>query len=160
METSPVRVERESLADPAVLAMVDALSAELAGGGYSPEQTFGYSAEQLLAAEVHLVAARSGTRLVGIAGIELQPDDAAELKRFYVVPDQRAMGVAGAMLNELFAYAAGHGVRLVRLETGDKQTAARRFYARHGFAPIPRFGPYVGSRTSVCMERLLAPYQR
>jgi putative acetyltransferase len=32
-----------------------------------------------------------------------------------------------------------------------------RFYARHGFEVVPRFGPYVDSATSVCMQRHLDP---
>jgi putative acetyltransferase len=43
----------------------------------------------------------------------------------------------------------------VRLETGDRQIAAVRMYRRHGFAEIPRFGPYVDSEASVCMELTL-----
>jgi hypothetical protein len=30
-----------------------------------------------------------------------------------------------------------------------------RFYARHGFQVVDRFGPYVDSATSVCMARQL-----
>jgi putative acetyltransferase len=30
------------------------------------------------------------------------------------------------------------------------------FYRRHGFAEVPRFGPYVDSATSVCMQRDLS----
>ncbi len=36
---------------------------------------------------------------------------------------------------------------------GDKQHAAQAFYRRHGFAQVPRFGPYVNSETSVCLQR-------
>jgi putative acetyltransferase len=43
----------------------------------------------------------------------------------------------------------------VRLETGDKQRAAIAFYRRRGFVEIPRFGPYIASQTSVCMQRRL-----
>ena len=52
-------------------------------------------------------------------------------------------------------YARGYGVRELRLETGDKQHAAIRFYRKHGFAEIARFGPYVDSATSICMQRVL-----
>lgn len=139
--------------EPDVRRLVDALTAELAGSGYTPEQTFGYSAERLAQAGVHLVGARVADELTGIAGVEITSDGSAELKRFYVVPAHRGSGIADALLDALAAYAADRGVRTLRLETGDQQHAAMSFYARHGFRVIPRFGPYIDIQTSVCMQR-------
>ena len=136
--------------------LLEALTAELASGGCTPDQTFGYSAEQLVQSDVHLVGARAAGRLVGIAGLELQGGGVAELKRFYVRPEQRGTGVADALIAALLAHAADSRVRLVRLvrlETGDQQQAAQAFYRRHGFRQVPRFGPYAASETSVCLER-------
>ena len=47
----------------------------------------------------------------------------------------------------------GSLVAFCQLETGNQQKAAIAFYRRHGFAEVPRFGPYVDSETSVCMQR-------
>lgn len=145
-----------SATDPEVLALVAALTLELADSDYTPEQTFGYTPEQLAASRVQLVGARIDGELVGIAGIEPGADGTAELKRLYVRPDQRGGGVADGMMTDLLAVARGLGVRVVRLETGERQHAALRFYARHGFTRIPRFGPYVDSATSICLHRELA----
>ncbi len=139
--------------DPEVLTLVDALTAELAGSGYTEDETFGYSPDQLERSGVHLVGARAGGRLAGIGGVELQDDDIAELKRMYVVPACRGTGAADALMASLVEHARAHGVRVLRLETGDKQHAAVAFYRRHGFAEVPRFPPYVDSATSVCMQR-------
>jgi len=147
-----VRVEAR---DPRVIALLEALTSELALSGYTPEQTFGYSIEQLELTDVHLVgvAAPEG-QLVGVAGIELQ-GKVGELKRFFVTPAHRGTGVADALIAALIEFAVDRDVDVLRLETGDKQMAAIAFYRRHGFAEIPRFGPYVGSETSFCMERQL-----
>lgn len=150
VDVAPVDVR-----DPAVLALVDALTAELATGGYTEDETFGYTPEQLAASAVHLLGASVGGALVGIAGVELDDAGAGELKRFYVVPAHRGSGVADALLEALVAHARERGATALRLETGDAQVAALRFYARHSFRPIPRFGPYVDSATSVCLERRL-----
>lgn len=107
--------------EPGVAALLDALTLELAHGGYGPSETFGYSVEQLESGRVHLVGACVDGRLVGLGGVELHDDDTGELK-------------------------------LLRLETGDKQHAAIAFYRRHGFVESARFGPYLDSATSVCME--------
>ena len=141
--------------DREVLALVDALTEELALGGYGEDETFGYSADQLEASGVHLLGARVEDRLVGIAGVELDDEGTGELKRFYVVPASRGSGVADALLEALVDHARARGARVLRLETGDAQAAALRFYARHGFRRVPRFGPYVGSATSICLERAL-----
>lgn len=148
-------VEPVSVRDPEVQTLLGALTAELARSGYTPDQTFGYSVEQLEASRVHLVGAQTADRLAGVAGIELQGEGVAELKRFFVRPEDRGSGVADALISALLTHAATSGVRLVRLETGDEQHAALRFYRRHGFARVARFSPYEASKTSVCMERAI-----
>jgi putative acetyltransferase len=141
--------------EPEVLALVDALTAELGGEGYTPEETFGYSAEQLRQRGVHLVGVRVDGQLAGIGGVEVQDGGVAELKRMYVAPQQRGTGAADVIMSALVEHARERGVRTLRLETGDKQHAALRYYRRHGFEEVPRFPPYVDSATSICMERAL-----
>lgn len=154
-EVTPV-VEAVQAREPEVVALLDALTSELALAGYSADQTFGYSVQLLEQNRVHLVGARLGGQLVGVGGVELGSDGSGELKRFYVVPDHRGTGVADAVITALVAFARGRRTNVLRLETGDKQQAAIAFYRRHGFVEIPRFGPYVNSATSVCMQRDLA----
>lgn len=146
-------VGRVQVRDQRVLALLDALTAELAGGGYTSAETFGYSAEQLEHSGVHLFGATVGGRLVGVGGVELGPDGVGELKRFFVVPEHRGTGVADALILALVDHAAACHVDVLRLETGNKQHAAIAFYRRHGFVEVPRFGPYLHSATSLCMER-------
>jgi putative acetyltransferase len=139
-----------------VAALLDALTSEIAVEGYTAEQTFGYSADELQSSSVYLVGARVDDALVGVGGLELQEDGVGELKRFYVAPEHRGTGVADALLDALFESGRARELDLVRLETGDKQRAAIAFYRRHGCDEIPRFGPYRLSQTSVCMQRRLA----
>ncbi len=147
-----VRVAPVAVRDPHVLELLAALTDELAGAGYAADETFGWSADQLEQADVHLVGATVDGRLVGVAGVELA-DGAGELKRFFVRPEHRGTGVADALVAALVAHADARGARVLRLETGDRQHAALAFYRRHGFVEIPRFGPYVASATSVCLQR-------
>jgi putative acetyltransferase len=150
VETQPVDV-----GSPEVLELVQALDAELAGGGYSDDQMFGYAPEKLRGGGVYLVGVRVGGRLAGIGGVEIQAGGVAELKRMYVVPEQRGSGAADAIVGALVEHARRQGVGVLRLETGDQQHAALGFYRRHGFVEIPRFPPYVDSDTSICMQREL-----
>ena len=134
-------------------ALVDALTVELAQAGYTDEQTFGYSADQLESSGVHMVGAHTDGTLAGIGGVEIQESGFAELKRFYVDPAHRGRGVADVVLGSLVEHARVDGATTLRLETGDAQHAAMAFYRRHGFEVVDRFGPYVDSATSVCMAR-------
>jgi putative acetyltransferase len=150
-----IHLEVVSFRDPEVIALLDALTAELAEAGYTASETFGYSVEQLQDRAVHLVGARVGNGLVGLGGLETQDNGTGELKRFFVAPEYRGAGVADALIAALVDHAGERNIDRLRLETGDKQQAAIAFYRRHGFVVVPRFGPYVNSATSVCMERRL-----
>jgi putative acetyltransferase len=152
-----IQVDAVAVGEPQVAALLDALTSELAVEGYTAEQTFGYTAEQLQTANVYMVGAHVDGQLAGVGGLELQGDGLGELKRFFVRPEHRGTGIADALLEALLDYARAHELELVRLETGDKQRAAMAFYRRHSFVEIPRFGPYVASQTSVCMQRLVRP---
>lgn len=146
-----------SARDPEVAALLDALTSELALSGYAASESFGYSVEQLEQSAVHLVGARVDGRLVGVGGIELQPGGVVELKRFFVRPEHRGTGIADTLIAALIRRSHEEGTQLLRLETGDKQHAAIAFYRRHGFVEVPRFGPYVHSATSYCMQRNIEP---
>jgi putative acetyltransferase len=150
-----VQAEPVDVRYPEVLELVDALTVELAVAGYTPEETFGYTPEQLESEGVHLVGVRVEDRIVAIGGVQLQDGGSAELKRMYALPSARGSGAADAVMTSLLGHARERGVRVVRLETGDQQHAALRFYRRHGFVEVPRFPPYVDSATSICMQRPL-----
>lgn len=151
--TSDLLVVPVHARDTEVTALLDALTSELALSGYEATETFGYTVEQLERSRVHLVGARVAGRLVGVAGIELQRDGIGELKRFFVLREHRGTDVANALITAVMRHAHDQGAHQLRLETGDKQQAAIAFYRRHGFVEIPRFGPYVRSATSYCMQR-------
>ena len=150
-----IQVGPVAVSEPEVAALLDALTSEIAVAGYTAEQTFGYSADQLQNANVYLVGARVDGRLVGVGGLELQDGGVGELKRFFVTPEYRGTGIADAVLEALLEHARARHIDVVRLETGDKQRAAIAFYRRRGFVEIPRFGPYLASQTSVCMQHQL-----
>lgn len=153
--TGAIEVRPVTVRDPEVVALIEALDRDLAESEYAENESFGYSTHELEARSVHLVGTSVGDRLVGIGGIELQGGGFAELKRFYVMPGLRGSGLADVILDALERHARDHGTVLLRLETGDRQEAAISFYRRRGFEVIPRFGPYVDSEASVCMQRTL-----
>ncbi|WP_411106829.1 GNAT family N-acetyltransferase [Streptomyces sp. cmx-4-9] len=82
-------------------------------------------------------------------------DGDAELKRMYVIPGARGLGLARRILAELErdARAAGR-VRMV-LETGDQQPEAVALYASEGYTTVTKFGYYRFHDSSICMAKPL-----
>lgn len=78
-----------------------------------------------------------------------------EIKRMYVVPGRRGSGIADELLAEMEAAAREAGAGRVIIHTGDRQHAALRFYARHGYTSIPVYAPYEAVTYSLCFEKLL-----
>ena len=89
----------------------------------------------------------AGTFLVGFAdggavcagGIKRIDDEAAEIKRMYVVPGARRRGVARLLLSALEGAARDRGYRLVRLDTGPRQPHAAALYASAGYVEIGNY---------------------
>jgi GNAT superfamily N-acetyltransferase len=88
-----------------------------------------------------LVAYRDG-HPVGCAGLKRIDDQTAEIKRIYVAPDARGIGVARALLTRLEHAARELGYQLVRLDTGAKQEASVKLFTSSGYEPI---GDYNGN---------------
>lgn len=70
---------------------------------------------------------------------DLHADGACEFKRMYVVPAERGRGVARLLLAALEDEARRMGFRVARLDTGDRQAAARHVYSSAGYRPIHNF---------------------
>jgi putative acetyltransferase len=126
---------------------------------YSPEQRHGLALEALFQPHIRFFLARLNDAAIGCGGIALF-DDFAEVKRMYVRETVRGRGVARALLTRIETEARVAGFAGLRLETGDRQTAALRFYYRAGFRPCPVFGDYAAMRpeaikTSIFMEKRL-----
>ncbi len=79
----------------------------------------------------------------------------AEVKRMYVVPRARGLGLARAMLAHLEETAQAAGAEVMVLETGARQPEAIALYESSGYLPIPGFGFYRDSPISRCMARSL-----
>jgi putative acetyltransferase len=126
---------------------------------YLPEQRHGLALEALFQPQIRFFLARLNGVAAGCGGIALF-DDFAEVKRMYVRRSVRGRGLAQALLTRIEIEARGAGLVVLRLETGERQTAALRFYARAGFRPCAVFGDYAAMRpndiaTSIFMEKRL-----
>jgi GNAT superfamily N-acetyltransferase len=120
---------------------------------YDQESRHGYSVEKLLREGVAFFLIRHDHLPAGCGGLQLFAPDYAELKRMYVRPAFRRLGLAKLMLNHLTTHARQHGIPLLRLETGIHQHEAISLYARTGFHRIGPFGPYKNDPLSLFYEK-------
>lgn len=79
----------------------------------------------------------------------------AEVKRMFVDPAYRGLGLSRVLLAELEATARAAGVRRFRMETGHMQPEAIRLYATSGYVPAERFGVYRDNATSSFFGKVL-----
>jgi GNAT superfamily N-acetyltransferase len=83
----------------------------------------------------------------------------AELKRMYVLPARRGLGLGRRLLAELEDAARALGYTGVVLETGDRQPEALGLYGSSGYARIPCYPPYDSRALSLCFEKRLPPLE-
>src|SRR5438132_4350746 len=120
---------------------------------YPTESRHGYSVEKLIAQEVAFFVLRDNDTPAGCGGIQLFGTAYGELKRMYVRPRFQGQGFGKLLLDHLADHARGHGVGILRLETGTHQTAAISLYERMGFQRVPPFGDYVEDPLSLFYEK-------
>ncbi len=153
-----VSVERVTSATAVARQLVGELEGVLAAE-YPPEQRHGLAIEAIFQPHIHFFVATLDGVPAGCGGVALL-DGFAEVKRMYVRPEARGRGIAQAVIARLAAVAGEHGYAVLRLETGDVQHAALRFYEREGFVRCGVFGDYAlmpnaAILTSVFMEKAL-----
>jgi GNAT superfamily N-acetyltransferase len=92
---------------------------------------------------------------LGCGGVRQLSETEAEVKRMFVRPESRGSGVSTAVLARIEEYGRERGWQRLLLETGDRQPDAVRFYTREGYEPVPRFGYYADSESSLCFAKEL-----
>jgi putative acetyltransferase len=135
-----VRIEPALTATAEVRSLVDELES-LLSLEYPPEQRHGLSLDAIFQPHMRFFLARLRGTAVGCGGVALSPDF-AEVKRMYVRDVARGKGVADAILARIEQEVRDADLSVLRLETGERQVAAMRFYARTGFRRCQAFGAY------------------
>ncbi len=141
-----------------VARLLEELEAELSQH-HAPDQRHGLKIDQIFQPHIRFFVARREGRAAGCAGVAFF-EGFAEVKRMYVEPNARGLGIADALMTRLEQEALWAGQDLLRLETGTAQAAAIGFYTRRGFKPCQAFEPYASMapaaiETSLFFERRL-----
>lgn len=78
-----------------------------------------------------------------------------EVKRMFVLENQRGNGIAGLVLAELEKWAFELGYPQSVLETGKRQPEAIALYTKYGYQITENYGQYKGMDNSVCFIKHL-----
>lgn len=112
--------------------------------GFDPARSLLPDAGELRPPRGLFLVARLHGEAVGCAGLKLPPGAPAEIKRMWVAPSARRLGLGRRFLAELEALAAHHGRGVLRLDTNKALGAAITLYHSYGFQEVPAFNdePY------------------
>jgi DNA-binding MarR family transcriptional regulator/GNAT superfamily N-acetyltransferase len=106
--------------------------------GYDPAASPVADAEMTPPAGLLLVASLRGDP-VGCGALIFYPDGVGLVKRMWVAPAVRGLGLGRRLLFELEDRGRANGVRLMRLETKDVLTEAIRMYQTSGYREVAPF---------------------
>ena len=134
-----------------LLAELDAYLLELP---YKAESRHAFPIEKLLREQVAFFVTRYDGHPAGCGGLKLYPDY-GEVKRMFVRPSHRGLGLGKAMLDHLASLTRQQGIDVLRLETGIYQVEAIGLYERYGFDRRTPFSEYKVDPMSLYFEKAL-----
>lgn len=126
---------------------IDAYFEELDGRfeqGFDPSRSISADADELTEPEGLLLLARLHGDPVACGALKLHDDEPAEIKRMWVDPSARGLGLGRRLLEELEEQARLRDVTKVRLETNSGLTEAIALYRSAGYEEVEPFNdePY------------------
>ena len=126
---------------------LDAYAAELDAtfeGGFDTARSRPVDPAELTPPRGVLLVARLHSEPIACGALKLPSGEPAEIKRLWVAPGARRLGVARRVLAELEAQAREAGADVVRLDTNRALRAATTLYRSSGYTEVPAFNdePY------------------
>src|SRR4051812_4807097 len=112
--------------------------------GFDPARSISAAAHELRPPAGLFLVARLHGEPVGCGALKFHKRRPAELKRMWVSPTTRGLGLGRRLLGELERRAREHGVRTLRLETNRSLLEAITLYRSAGYAEVAPFNdePY------------------
>ena len=112
--------------------------------GFNPAHSIPADAHELTPPAGALFIARLRGQPVGCGALKLHGSAPAELKRMWIAPSARSLGLGRRLLRALEQHAREAGAAMVRLETNRALTEAIALYRRSGYVEVAAFNaePY------------------
>ena len=149
-----VRIDPESPRQPDIIRLIEELDTYLSAL-YPAESNHLLDIASLAQPDVRFLVARREGEALGCIALRVDPAGWGEVKRLYVSPRARGLGLGRRLLSALEAQAQRERLSLLRLETGIHQPEALGLFRAAGFREIPAFGAYAPDPLSVFMEKAL-----
>ena len=103
----------------------------------------------------HVVVIYENDQPIGCGAIKEFEPGVMEIKRMFVIKENRGKGYASRMLKELETWASEFGYEKCILETGINQPEAIALYKKNGYHFISNYGQYAGVEKSFCFEKCI-----
>jgi ribosomal protein S18 acetylase RimI-like enzyme len=112
--------------------------------GFDPSLSISADTRELTPPAGALILGRLRGRPIGCGALKFHPGEAAELKRMWVAPEARGLGIGRRLLQELEQHARKAGADVLHLETNHALTEAIELYRRAGYREVAAFNdePY------------------
>src|SRR5688500_11745002 len=128
-----IKIVEVSPDSPDAVKLIGELDAHLRAHPYPEQSRHAFSVEKLVLEKVTFFITHYRAELAGCGGIKIFPNEYGEVKRMWVRPLFRGLGLGKAMLKHLSEYAQSRELNLLRLETGIYEREAIGLYERFGF---------------------------
>lgn len=147
LRASAVEVAPADPASAEARACIDAYLHELDArfeNGFDASRSVSADPDELVPPAGVFVLARLDGEAMGCGGLKIIEPGIGEIKRMWVAPSARGLGVAQRLLDALQSQAAAMKLDTLRLDTHRSLTEARALYARNGYREIPPYNdnPY------------------
>lgn len=146
-------VTRSSSDNPHFISLVKLLDADLAERDGS-EHSF-YAQFNKIDRIKYVVMAFENGKPIGCGAIKEFTREAVEIKRMYVLREERGKGIASKILRELEEWARELSFKSCVLETGKRQPEAISLYLKNGYQRTENYGQYAGVENSLCFAKKL-----
>jgi len=147
MRAAAVVIEPADPASAEARACIDAYLRELDerfDSGFDATRGPSADPQELVPPSGVLLLARLDEQALGCGALKVLGKGVGEIKRMWVAPSARGLGIAQRMLDALEAQAHAMSLHSLRLDTNRTLLEARALYARNGYVEIPRYNenPY------------------
>lgn len=147
MRAAAVQVEVSDPAGDEARTCIDAYLREIDSrfdAGFDPTLSPTADPDELVPPSGVFLLARLDEETIGCGALKVIDKGCGEIKRMWVAPAARGLGIAQRLLAELEEQAIKLHMHTLRLDTNRTLTEARTLYARNGYVEIARYNdnPY------------------
>jgi putative acetyltransferase len=150
-----VIIEQVRPDSPGAIELIRELDQHLDQQPYTASSRHAFSVDKLVREDVVFFVAHYLDQLAACGGVKLFGKDYAEVKRMFVRPSYRGLGLGRKILDRIAEHTEANDIHVLRLETGIYQKEAIGLYEKYGFKRRPPFGGYREDPLSIYFEKSL-----